>query len=160
MTSLSCIGWFSTGPKLGKFCAKKLTLGAIPYLLAKFWLCFWSHSLQHTDSSSNYMGRKRNELINTVRHIRLFFQIRIKNFKKRMICSRKTSVFVCKSSVYFSAPPLSASAPSLRLLWRRHCAQVLNLNRRNPALYTSITIGNGIDRVLSSRGEITLQKLF
>ena len=26
-----------------------------------------------------------------------------------------------KSSVYFSPPPLSASAPSLSLLWRRLC---------------------------------------
>ena len=39
-------------------------------------------------------------------------------------------------------------------------AQVLNLNRRYRTLNTSITIGNGIDLVLSSRGEITLQKLF
>ena len=39
-------------------------------------------------------------------------------------------------------------------------AQVLNLNRRYRTLNTSNTIGNGIDLVLSSRGEITLQNLF
>ena len=38
-------------------------------------------------------------------------------FKLCLICSHAIikSVFMCKSSVYFSAPPLS-------LLWRRHCA--------------------------------------
>ena len=29
--------------------------------------------------------------------------------------------FICKSSVYLSVPSLLAGAPSLRLLWRRHC---------------------------------------
>ena len=38
-------------------------------------------------------------------------------------------------------------------------AHVLNLNRRYRTLNTSITIENGIDPVLSSRGEITLLKI-
>ena len=38
--------------------------------------------------------------------------------------------------------------------------QVINLNLRYRTLNTSITTGNGIDFVLSSSGEITLQKLF
>ena len=44
-----------------------------------------------------------------------------------MICSRSISVFVCKSSVYFSATPqFSVSAPSLRLLWQRYCFTVFH----------------------------------
>ena len=31
---------------------------------------------------------------------------------------------MCKSSVYFGAPPLSANASSLSLLWQRHCAHL------------------------------------
>ena len=34
---------------------------------------------------------------------------------------------MCKNSVYFSAPPLSVSAPPLHLLWRRHYLKILNV---------------------------------
>ena len=39
-------------------------------------------------------------------------------------------------------------------------AQGIKPKPKDRTLNTSITIGNGIDPVLSSRGEITLQKLF
>ena len=51
-----------------------------------------------------------------------------KFLKWRIICSRKISVFMSKSSAYLSAQPFSASAPSLRLLWRRHCSSLWHHN--------------------------------
>ena len=47
-----------------------------------------------------------------------------------------------------------------RIVAKMTAAQVLNLNRRYCTLNTSITIMNGIDLELSSRGEITQRKLF
>ena len=49
----------------------------------------------------------------------LFLDMNKELLKLRMLVAvqdQKIS-FICKSSVYFSAPPLSASAPLLRLLW-------------------------------------------
>ena len=44
-----------------------------------------------------------------------------------------------KSSVYFSAPPLSTSAPSLRLLWRRHWSAQTHQGMLLGGLLTSIS---------------------
>ena len=38
---LSCIGLFSTGPKLDNVCTKKILWVQTPYLLTKSWLRFW-----------------------------------------------------------------------------------------------------------------------
>ena len=79
-------------------CNEHLLLVKASSLLAKPWLRFWSHSLMQRDVSSDSAGRIQNELINAAGLIHLFFQRWIQN------CSFKISVFVCKSSVYFSAP--------------------------------------------------------
>ena len=62
VTRLSSNALFSTGPKLDNFCAKTFSFGLSFSLLAKPWLCFWSHLLLQTDFSSNCLGRIRNEL--------------------------------------------------------------------------------------------------
>ena len=53
-----------------------------------------------------------------------FLNMNTEFLKLRIICNRTSFenqlLHICKSSVYFSAPPHSASAPSLRLLWRQH----------------------------------------
>ena len=41
-----------------------------------------------------------------------------------MVCSCKISVFMCKSSVYFSAPHFRVVLRHFVLLWRRHCSVV------------------------------------
>ena len=106
---LRCIGFFSTGPKLDNCFGKKTFFGSSflsakswlcfwlcfwlhslmqtdsSFLSAKswlcFWLCFWLHSLMQTDFSSDYMGRRRKELINAAGLIRLFSNMII-NFLK------------------------------------------------------------------------------
>ena len=78
---LSCIGLFSTGPKLDNFCAKKFSFGSIHSVFANSWLRFWSHSLLKTDFSSDCKGRKQNELVIAAGHIRLLFQHEYKIFK-------------------------------------------------------------------------------
>ena len=118
---LSSISLFSTGPKLYNFCAKKiLLLFQAPSLLGKSCLRFWSHSLLPTDFLSGYTGRIRNELRNAAGLMRLFSAMNAKLLKLSIICSRKISVFVCKSAVDFSAPHFRL-VPLLWLLWQRHC---------------------------------------
>ena len=120
MLRLSCIGLFSTAPKLDNFCAKKTTFGS-SFLSAKSWLRFWSHLLMQRDFSSNYMGGRRKRANKRCRAYTSLFSNMLKNFlKKRIICSHKISLFMFKNSVYFSASPFLAGAPSLRLLWQRH----------------------------------------
>ena len=80
VTSLSCIGWFSTGPKLDKFCAKKIYFGCNPLPLSKILVVLLVPFTAADRFFKNYMGRRRNELISIARLIRLFFQTRIQNF--------------------------------------------------------------------------------
>ena len=102
---LSCYSLFSKGPKLDNVCGKNLLLAQFPFLLAKFWLSFWSHLLLQTDFSSDYMGRIRNELRNAAGVICLFFSdMNTKFLKWRIISCRKILVFICESSVYFGPP--------------------------------------------------------
>ena len=130
------------GTKFRQFlCKKQLLLVQAPSLLPKPWLRFWSHSLLQAYFSSDYTGcfksharfytvkcvqsgvtfetpctgRMRNELINAVGRICIFFQ------RWMQICSFKISGFTCKTSVNFIVPPFSATALSLRLIYRRHC---------------------------------------
>ena len=72
VTRFSCNGLFNTGPKLDNFYAKKHLQNLS--LLAKPWFRFWSNSLLHTDFSSDYTSRIRNELINAAGLISLFFR--------------------------------------------------------------------------------------
>ena len=66
------------------------------------------------------MGRMRNELRNAASHIDLFFKHECKIVKIAHNLYRKITIFMSKSSVYFSAPLLLDRAPSLRVFWRRH----------------------------------------
>ena len=108
--TLGCIGLFSTGPKESNFCAKTFTFGSSLLSLRKTLVTLLVGFTLAGRFSSDFTGRIRNELINAARIVRLFFQTLIQNY------SSKVSVFACKSSVYFSVPSFSASAPSLRLL--------------------------------------------
>ena len=73
VTSLSCIGLFSTGPKVDKFCAKKFTLGASPLPLSKF-LVVLLVPFTAADRFFKQLHRpQKKQLINTARLIRLFF---------------------------------------------------------------------------------------
>ena len=111
------------GTKLNKFFVKKnLLLAQATSLVAKSCLCFWPYLLLQTDFSSDCIDRKWNELKKRFQPVHLFFQTWIQNCWG-IICCRKIWVCMCKRSVYFSAPPLSASASSLWLLWRWHWAQ-------------------------------------
>ena len=67
------------------------------------------------------MGRRRNKLRNAAGLAGLLFlEINTEFLKLRTL----VAVVICKSSVYLSAPPpLSVSAHSLCLLWRRHSCQ-------------------------------------
>ena len=60
---------------------KKLFLVQAPSLSAKFWFRFWSHSLEQTDFSSDYMGPIQNEPKYAAELKRLFFQTTIPNFQ-------------------------------------------------------------------------------
>ena len=125
MIRLSCIDLFVTEPKLRLFWCKKNYVLFKPPLSKKILVSTSGHiySLLQTDSSRDYTGCIRNELINAAVLMRLLFSNMTTKFLKWCImCSRKISVFMGKSLVYFSPQPFSDSAPSLRLLWRRHCS--------------------------------------
>ena len=70
------------------------------------------------------MGRRRNKQRNAAGLIDLSFLDMNKELLKLCILVAVQDLkisFYMQGLVYFSAPPpLSASAPSLRLLWRRH----------------------------------------
>ena len=75
VTRLSCNGLITTEPKLDNFWAKKrFLLFQAPSFLPKPSLRFWSHSLLQTYFSHDYTGRMRNELVNAVGLICIFFQ--------------------------------------------------------------------------------------
>ena len=69
------------------------------------------------------MSRRRNKLKNVAGHTGLFFRHEYVIFKIAHIgsCTTSQDQFLLAKVVYFSALPLSVSAPSLPLLWRRHC---------------------------------------
>ena len=120
MIGLSCISLFRTGPELDKFCAKTFTFGSTFLSLNEILVAV----LLAITAADRFFKRlcgsdtKRETL--PVLHV-CFLDMIATLLKVRIICSRKISVFMSKSSVYFSAHPLSASAPSLRLLWRWYC---------------------------------------
>ena len=108
MICMSWISLFSTRPKLDNFCAKKYY----------FWFISFSKILvaspvafTNAESFQAIVGRRQNELRKAVGLIGLFSHMKTEFLKSCIICSRTISVFVCKISVYFSAPSLSASAP-------------------------------------------------
>ena len=75
VTSLSCIGLFSTGPKLDKFCSKKFSLGASPFPLSKILVVLLVPFTVADRFLKQLYRPQKNELINTARLIRFFFQI-------------------------------------------------------------------------------------
>ena len=70
------------------------------------------------------MIRRQNKLRNDAGLIGLsFLDINIELLKSRILVAVQDLLenqFLYAKVQYFSAPPLSASFPSLRLLWRRH----------------------------------------
>ena len=109
---LSCISLFNTGPKLDNWFKPPLIQILIPLLVAFTVADKFFKRLYGPDTKR----AKQRCLIYTS----LLSDMEAKLLKYRIICGHKISVFICKNSVYFSALPFSASAPSLRLLWRRH----------------------------------------
>ena len=88
-------------------------------LLAKSSLRVWSHSLLQIDFLSDY-GPQTKRAQKTCHTYMIFFDMNTKFFKLRIICNRTISVFMCKSSVCFSAISLSVSISPLRSLRRRY----------------------------------------
>ena len=109
VTRFSCISLFSTGAKSGSFVQKKQKTFGSP-LLAKSCLHIWKHSLMQIDFSSDY-GRRRNELRNAA-DADLVLRLRI------IVAVQDLKISFYKQILLW--PPLLASAPSLRLLYRWH----------------------------------------
>ena len=118
---LSCISLFSTGPKLDNFCAKKFHFGLIHLPLSQILVALLV-AFTAADRLFKQLYGPDTKRVETLPVLYDFFSdINAKLLKFRIICSREISVFMCKSSVYCSAPPpLAASAPLLPLLWQRH----------------------------------------
>ena len=102
---LSCISLFSMGPKLDNFCTKKFSFGSSPLPLSKIlaaplvafiaaYRFFKQLYRLDTKRAKNAAGLNVS-----------FFRHEHKIVKIAHNLSRDTSVFVCKSSVYYSAPP-------------------------------------------------------
>ena len=110
MIRLSCISLFSKEPKLDNFLCKKnvLLVHAPPRKVLVALLVAFTTADRFF---KRLYGPHTNELRNAAS---LFLRHECKISKIAHISSRKISFFLCKSSVYFSAP-------SLCLLWRRHC---------------------------------------
>ena len=121
MIRLSCIGLFVTEPKLRLFWCKKFTFCSSLLSLRKSWfqlLVAFTPADRFFKRLYEQHTKRANKRCRA--YTSLFPNITKNFFKWCMMCRRKITVFMCKISVYFSAPPFSARAPSLRLLRRRH----------------------------------------
>ena len=56
-----------------------------------------------------------------------------------------------KSLVYYGAPSLSASAPSLSLLWRRRWYEMLTSSSKKSASYLKMTMANPCNNVKNKK---------
>ena len=65
---------------------------------------------------------------------------------------------MCKSLVYYGAPSLSASAPSLSLLWRRRWYEMLTSSSKKSASYLQMTMDKKM-RMSVLQVHFSLQKL-
>ena len=128
MIYLSCIGLFSLGHKLDNFVEKNyfwfkpllLSIILVPLLV----------DFTSADRFFKRLFGLRNKRCR--RYTSLFSNMNAKFSKECIICSRKILVFMCQSSLYFSAPPpLSVSAPSFSLLWLRHWNPVGYISQHN-----------------------------
>ena len=106
MIHLNCIGLFSLGSKLDNFVEKNyfwfnsfpLCLILVALLLA--FLRFWSHFCRQIFQTIIWHTKQ------TLPALYLsFFKQEYKFLKERIICSRKIPVFMCESSLHFSASP-------------------------------------------------------
>ena len=108
----SFISLFNTGPNSDNFSANNFSFGSSPLPLNKILVALLvaftaaDRIFKRLNGPDRKRGKKRCRPYTS-----LFSNINTKLLKQRTICSRKTSVFMCKSSVYFSAPHFRLEPP-------------------------------------------------